>query len=74
MTLINCSITSDELGLITKTRNKDCKQDIHLKMSNGKPLPNGRQYVYCRNCLWAELAVIKDLSIGKITFTPGTTL
>jgi hypothetical protein len=76
--LKTCKITDEELAVIAETRNKDCAEGHHLKLSSGrdaKLLPNGRSYVYCANCLWAELEPCDDdLKIGKLQTFPGTTL
>ena len=72
--LKSVKITDDELKFIAETRNEGCKEGAHTKISEGKPLPNGRSYSYCCNCLWAELEDCEDMKIGKVTTYPGTTL
>lgn len=76
--LKSVKITDEELAVIAKTRNEACEKGDHLKLSSGrdaKLLPNGRDYVYCANCLWAELLPCDDgWKIGELTTFPGTTL
>ena len=78
--LKSVKITEEEIAFIAETRNEACVKGDHLKLSSGrdaKLLPNGRAYLYCANCLWAELASCgddHDLKIGKLTTFPGTHL
>jgi len=62
--LRNHKVTVSELQVIADLRNKNCKQGKHLKLT-GESLPNGRNYIFCLNCLWAELVDCQDLKIGK---------
>ena len=65
--LHSAKITKDEGKLLAERRNEQCKAGNHLKME--AHCPNGRDLVWCRNCLWAELVDCSDddLKIGQVS-------